>query len=51
MIYDVKVSARNTENMRVVVERYYIIEVNDPGEVMRKLYPALARTVISTCSR
>ncbi|PBB95004.1 hypothetical protein CK224_29345 [Mesorhizobium sp. WSM3862] len=36
MIYDVKISARTKEDLRVAVERYYIIEVNGSKEVNAK---------------
>ncbi|TIW28757.1 MAG: hypothetical protein E5V63_03845 [Mesorhizobium sp.] len=36
MIYDVKISARKKEDLRVAVERYYIIEVNGSDEVNAK---------------
>lgn len=36
MIYDVKISARKIEDLRVAVERYYIIEVNGSDEVNAK---------------
>ncbi|RWF63264.1 hypothetical protein [Mesorhizobium sp.] len=36
MIYDVKISARKKEDLRVAVERCYIIEVNGPEEVNAK---------------
>lgn len=36
MIYDVKISARKKEDLRVAIERYYIIEVNGSEEVNAK---------------
>ncbi|MDX8495912.1 hypothetical protein RFN29_30675 [Mesorhizobium sp. VK22B] len=36
MIYDVKISARKKDDLRVAVERYYIINANGSEEVNAK---------------